>query len=276
LARPIESSQLMATQGQVAVAPLDLGTRALEHGSSPLGFALEVGLSLRAQRAQDATGFKQRDAKLLGELAERCTTADVSSLGDASEIIRWDKLGMHGEGDERRHSELSDLLPDITRDKLDGRLPFRHDALSFFDAFQAAWAEPFLLGNRTNLLDVSLNICGDEWAVAAYSTLQIDKGVGVAAAPDTRLDLCALLSEPLVLTAGRFERLLGVLQAPRCFYGYFWTVPFGLVTRALRVTLPPCTLLCGFADGLIGGPLFGGHGTRDCFDELMLHMEQVG
>jgi len=119
-------------------------------------------------------------------------------------------------------------------------LHFRYDALSFVDACQAARAEPFLLGNRTNLRDVSLDICGDELAVAAYSTLQIDKVIGVADAPDTRLDLCALRSEPLVLTAGRFERLLGVLQPPRFFYGYFWTVLCGLVTRALRVALQLC------------------------------------
>jgi hypothetical protein len=30
---------------------------------------------------------------------------------------------MHGEGDGRRQVELSDLLPDITRDKLDGSVP---------------------------------------------------------------------------------------------------------------------------------------------------------
>ena len=58
----------------------------------------------------------------------------------------------------------------------------------------------------------------------------------------------------------------------RSFGGTPWTVLFGLVTRALQ----PYQLLCGFADGLLGGPLFGGHGTRDCFDELMLYMEQVG
>jgi len=93
-----------------------------------------------------------------GRGTKRFAIADASSLGHAIEIIGGDKLGMHGEGDGRRYIELSDLLTDITRDKLDGRLHFRHDALGFFDAFQAALAEPFMLGNRTNLLDVSLNI----------------------------------------------------------------------------------------------------------------------
>jgi len=44
---------------------------------------MEVGLSLRAQRAQDATGFKQRGAKPLGELAKRFAIADsVDSAGE--------------------------------------------------------------------------------------------------------------------------------------------------------------------------------------------------
>ena len=112
-------------------------------------------------------------------------------------------------------------------------------------------------------------------AVSAYSTLQIDKVVVVADAPDTRLDLFALLSEPLVLTAGRFERLLGLLQTHGCFWGAFWTGLFGLVTRALRVGLQPFELCSGVGDGLMGGPLFGGHGSGDRFDQLVLPMEQV-
>src|SRR5262249_32794627 len=143
----------------------------------------------------------------------------------------------------------------------DGRLHFGHHPLGFLDAFHAALAEPFVLGNRTNLLDVSLDIRGNALAISAYSTLEIDKVVVVANAPDTRLDLCTLLSETRVLTTGCFERVLSVLQTHGCLWGTPWTVLCGLVTRALRVALQPCKLLCGFADGLLGGPLFGGHGT---------------
>src|SRR5262252_887557 len=88
LAGQIKASQLMATQGYVAIAPLHIGTRALEHGSSPLGFALEVGLRLRAQRAQGATGCKQRGAQPLGERAKRCASAEGACFGHAIEIIR--------------------------------------------------------------------------------------------------------------------------------------------------------------------------------------------
>ena len=48
LTRQIESSKLMATQRQVAVSPLHIGTRALEHDGEPLGLVMEVVLSLRA------------------------------------------------------------------------------------------------------------------------------------------------------------------------------------------------------------------------------------
>jgi len=113
LTRQIESSKLMATQRQGAVAPLHIGTRALEHGGQPLGLVMEVVLSLRAQRASDASGCKQRGTEPLGELAKRFAIADGARLGDAIEIIRWNQLGVHDEGDGRRYIELSDLRSHI-------------------------------------------------------------------------------------------------------------------------------------------------------------------
>ena len=50
------------------------------------------------------------------------------------------------------------------------------------------------------------------------SPLEINKMVVVADAPDTRLDLFTVLGEALVLTTGRFERLLSLLQA----HGVLW------------------------------------------------------
>src|SRR5262249_26087288 len=105
--------------------------------------------------------------------------------------------------------------------------------------------------------------------------LQIDKVVGVANATDARRDLFTVLSETLVLTTGRFEGLLGVLQAHEVLWGASWTALFGLVTCILRVGLQPFELLLGFGDGFVGRPLFGGHGPRNRFDQLVLHMEQV-
>ena len=119
---------------------------------------MEVVLGLGAQRVQNAIGFKQRGAQPLGKLAKRVAIADASSLGHAIEIVRWDELGVHGKGDRRRQIELSDLLPHIPRDELDGRLHFGHDPLGFVDALQAALAESFVLGNGANLLDVPLDI----------------------------------------------------------------------------------------------------------------------
>ena len=111
------------------------------------------------------------------------------------------------------------------------RLHFRHHPLGFVDAFQAALAESFLLGNGANLLDVLLDIGGDELAVSAYPALEIDKVVVVANAPDTRLDLFTLLRETLVLMTGRFERLLELVPGSRGPLG-------GGLDRAFRAPHP--------------------------------------
>jgi hypothetical protein len=152
-------------------------------------------------------------------------------------------------------------------------LHFQHHPLGFVDALQAALAECFLLGNGANLLNVPLDIIGDEVAIAAHPALQIDKMVVVTDAPDTRLDLFTLLRETLVLTTGRCEHLLGVLQAHGFLWGASWTGLFGLIIRALWIAWQPFELRCGFGDCLEGGPLFGRHGTRDRFDQLVLHMK---
>src|SRR5215216_946474 len=250
-------------------------TRALEHTGEPLSLVMEVVLGLGAQCAQDASGGKPRDAKPLGECPKRFAIADASPLGHAIEIIGWDQLGVHREGGRRRQVELINLLTDITRDELDSRLHFRHHPLGFLEAFHTALAQSFVLGNDANLLDVPLDISGNESAVSAHPALQIDKMVVVAHATDARLDLFTLLSEARVLATGHFERVLGLLQA----HGFLWamarTALFGLVTYALRGALQPFELLSGFGDGLARGPLFGGHGTGDRFDELGLPMEQV-
>ena len=97
LAGQVKSSKWMAAQRPIAVSPLYIGTRALEHTGEPLGFVMELGLSLGAQRAQDAAGFKQRGAKPLGELAKRFAITDGARLGHAIEIVRGKELGVHGE-----------------------------------------------------------------------------------------------------------------------------------------------------------------------------------
>src|SRR5262245_34345559 len=135
---------------------------------------MEVVLRLEAQRTQGAPGGNQRGAKSLGEFAKRCAIADAARLSPALKLVRTDELGVHGTGDRRCQGELSDLLSNITRDERDGALHFWHDPLGFGDALQATLAESFLPGNGANLLDVALNIRGDELAIAAHSALQID------------------------------------------------------------------------------------------------------
>ena len=169
--------------------------------------------------------------------------------------------------------ELIDLLPNIPRDELDGRLHFRHHALGFLDALQAALAEPFVLGNRTNLLNVRLDISGNELAVSTYPALEIDKMVGMADATDALGDLLALLGEALMLTTGRFELLLGLLKAHGRLWGAAWTALFWLVPRSLQVCLHLIKLLLSCGGCFVGGSLFRRHRSRDGLAEFMLHME---
>ena len=68
-------------------------------------------------------------------------------------------------------------------------------------------------------------------------TPRIDEMVVVADATDARLDLFTVLSEALVRTTGRFERLLSVLQAHGCLWGPVRTALGRLIPRALRVAL---------------------------------------
>src|SRR5215470_952811 len=207
---------------------------------------MELVLGLLAQLAQDATGLTQRGAQPLGKRAKRCAIADGARRGDAIEIIGRDQLGVHREGDRRRYIELSDLVPHITGDKLNGGSHFWHDTLGFLDTLHTALAEPFVLGNGANVRDVPLNIGGDEWAVSAHPALEIDKMIIVADATDVRLDLLTLLSETLMRTTRRFECLLGLLQAHGLFWGTARPGRFGLVTGALQTGLYVFELLLGF------------------------------
>src|SRR5215475_1576668 len=168
---------------------------------------------------------------------------------------------MHGEGCRRCQVQLRDLLPHIPRDERDGRLHFWHDALGFLNALQAARAEPFVLGDRTNLLDVRLDSSGHEWAVSTYPAVEIDKMVVVADATDALGDVLTLLSEALLLTTGRFQGLLGLLQAHRFFWGAAPPALGGLVVRTLLVGLDLFELNLGCAARLVCRPLFRGHGA---------------
>ena len=196
-------------------------------------------LNLGAQRAEDAARLKQRGTEPLGDCAKRFATLDGTRLGNAIEIRGWNQLGVQSKGNRRRYIELLDLLSDITRDELDSRLHFWHHPLGFLDPFQAALAEPFVLGNSANLLDMLLDSQGNESTVAAHAALEIDKMVIVAKATDIRLDLIALCSEPRVLATGRFEHLLGLLQAHGCLWGPPRPALCGLVIRAYREGLQP-------------------------------------
>ena len=66
----VKSPKLMAAQGQIAVSPLHIGTRALEHTGESLRLVMELVLSHGASRAQDATGLKQRGCEAARQVPE--------------------------------------------------------------------------------------------------------------------------------------------------------------------------------------------------------------
>jgi hypothetical protein len=133
------------------------------------------------QRSLVNTGFPPLKVPIRRKLGP-----DGPSVGHTIEIIGGNELGMHGEGCLRCQVQLRDLLPHIPRDERDGRLHFGHDALGFLNALQAALAKPFVLGDRSNLLDVRLDISGNELAVSTYPAVEIDKMVVVADATSGR------------------------------------------------------------------------------------------
>ena len=114
-------------------------------------------------------------------------------------------MGVPGVGLRRRQRQATHLLPHITRDALDGRLPCGHHTLGFLETIQARLAEMFLLGNRADRLDVLLDIPRNELAVATHAALSVNKVVGVANGAHALRDLLALCAEALVLLARRFH-----------------------------------------------------------------------
>jgi hypothetical protein len=180
LARQVESSQVMVTEGQGAISPLDIGTRALAHGRQPLGLVMELVLGLGAQRTPGATGLTQRGAQSLGALSKRLAIPDGPRLGHAIERERGAELGVPGAGGGLRHIELIDLWPHLTRDALKGGLHVRHDALGLRAALHAGLAEPCVLGKSTGRLEMPWESCGHALAVATYPALQIDHLIGLA------------------------------------------------------------------------------------------------
>ena len=81
LSWPIESSQLLVPQGEVAVSPFHIGTRTLEHLGQLLGLLLELALLSLTQAGQHPTGLKQRRAQTFGQLPKRLTGMHRATLG---------------------------------------------------------------------------------------------------------------------------------------------------------------------------------------------------
>src|SRR5215831_864539 len=184
-------------------------------------------------------------------------------------------MRMHGVGHRLRQVQLTHLPLHIPRDELDSRLHFGDYTLSFRDPLQARLAKLFLLGHGADRGDVLLDLTSDELAVAPHAALQVHKVVGVANGPNALADLLPHVRQALVLLASRFHLLHGVLQARYHFWGTARAASFQGCVEALGLRLYLFERLFSRGDGLGGGTLFGGHGSRDGFAQFMLHMEKV-
>ena len=184
-------------------------------------------------------------------------------------------MGMHGVGHRRCQVELRDLLPHIPRDELDRGLHFGHHPLGFPNPVQTALTKPFVPRNGANPINLRLDISGNEFAVSTHATLYIDKVVGLTDGADALGNLLALRTNALTLLVGRVRFLCELLQA--CG-GLGWAARspiFRRVASALKLFLSMLKPLLRLGGRLCSRPLLGGHGARDGFDQLVLHMEQV-
>ena len=112
-------------------------------------------------------------------------------------------MGVPGVGRRRRHRQATHLLPHITRDARDGRVPCGHDTLGLRETIPARLAAVFLLGKGAKRGDVLLDIPRHERAVATHAALQVNPAVGGAKGAHARRDLLALGAEALGLVARR-------------------------------------------------------------------------
>jgi len=194
----------------------------------------------------------------LGQRTKRLASAHRASVGHTLEIEGGNEMGVHGIGHWRRQVQLADLLPDIPRDELDRGLHFGHHALSFIDPAQGRLAEPFVLSNGTNRVNLFLDISRNELAVAPYASFSIDKVVGMADGANTPRDLLSLLAEALVLLARSFGSLFDLLQAGGCLWRAIWAALFRLITGVVELFLHLLERLLSLGRGRLRRPLLRG------------------
>jgi hypothetical protein len=168
-----------------------------------------------------------------------------------------------------------DLLAHIPRDELDRGLHFRNYPLGFLETFQAGLAEPFLLRNGADRVDVALDIPGNALPVATHAALQVDNVVGVADGADTLDDLRALCAEALVLVACCVHLVFDLLQARGSLRGAARATRDQLVVSPVEVLVHPRERLFRLGDSFVGSPLLHGHWSGDGLAQFMLHMEEI-
>jgi hypothetical protein len=78
-----------------------------------------------------------------------------------------------------------------------------------------------------------------------------------------------------VLTASRFDLVLGLLQAHGRLWGAARSALVGLVASGLQMEVRLFELLPCFGNRLVSGPLFGGQWGAHSFHQFMLDMERI-
>jgi len=243
----------------------------LDHGSQPRGLGLQVTLRRRAQMPACAARLTEGGTHALGERGSWLARYHRAGRGHPIELIRWHATRMQSDRLRRCQRQLLDLLAYIARDERKSRLHCGYDALSVRDALQACLAEPFLLRSGTHRVNVVLDICGNERAVATHATLHVHTVRGMADSTEALGDRLALSAAALVLVARGFHGLRHLCQA--CCG--LWGTPGRTLVRHAELRVALLERLFGPRNGLGGSTLLDGHRRGDGLAQLMLHMEEV-
>ena len=108
-----------------------------------------------------------------------------------------------------------------------------------------------------------------------YAALQGNPVGGVAAGAEARRDRLARRAAALGVVASRVHVLRHRLQARCPLRGVTWTTRCGLAVGVVVVRLPPVACLWCLRHGLVGRPLWGGHGRCHGLAQLRLPMAEV-
>ena len=143
------------------------------------------------------------------------------------------------------------------------------------ETLQAGRAQGLVLGPATDGVEGLRDRPGSARAVTPDAALQGNPVGGVAAGAEARRDRLARRAAALGVVASRVHVLRHRLQARCLLRGVTWTTRCGLAVGVVVVRLPPVACLWCLRHGLVGRPLWGGHGRCHGLAQLRLPMAEV-